>query len=537
MEFKFRNNYCFNNAVRHFLYIDDLIYPEFQDTGENLSWASPIKLKIKKDYESNNYRIIKMPNILNFKYCYEYYKTLPNFDKINDISRNSRMSVNYNNGTFKEKSYSKSLNKDLQILCVYDRLLKMDIKSFYDRIYNHIVFALVSSKDRYYSSMNNGDTNGLILGNYISLYFAEIMLKKISDELEEKIQQENINVTFSYFSDDFYFFCDKKDVEKIETIFNEVLVSNNFSESEDKRLDVKYDEYNNDNIIDRYWKKIINCQNENNEKWNKILEERNEKVDSNKNKYYYLILNQLLYRASLLEKCGSKNSKKQNILVNGFFKSMYWYILDESLYKFTYENVHQLTYIYKEYPETILYSVKKFKNINSSLLLMLKKNILKLFEKTLDENFEERQLYFAYACLTLYDDFEKLPELFEKVIKSKNQLLISYLLFNSNSFKNYTLENNIANLLNESEDSWFVNYHYLLLMYNEKIISINDLANYIVNYLLPKATKKGLARKNYLFFYSENLKANKKFIAMNNEVITSIDTYLRIRNHYKESTS
>lgn len=178
MEFKFRNNYCFNNAVRHFLYIDDLIYPEFQDTGENLSWSSPIKLKIRKDYESNNYRILKMPNILNFKYCYEYYKTLPNFDKINNISRNSRMSVNYINGTFKEKSYSKSLNKDLQILCVYDRLLKMDIKSFYDRIYNHIVFALVSSKDRYYSSMNNGDTNGLILGNYISLYFAEIMLKK-----------------------------------------------------------------------------------------------------------------------------------------------------------------------------------------------------------------------------------------------------------------------------------------------------------------------------------------------------------------------
>lgn len=326
-------------------------------------------------------------------------------------------------------------------------------------------------------------------------------------------------------------------MEKIVTIFNEVLVSNNFTESEDKRLDVKYDEYNNDNIIDRYWNKIINCQNENNEKWNKILEERNEKVDSNKNKYYYLILNQLLYRASLLEKCGSKNSKKQNILVNGFFKSMYWYILDESLYTFTYENVHQLTYIYKEYPETILYSVKKFKNINSSLLLMLKKNILTLFEKTLDENFEERQLYFAYACLTLYDDFEKLPELFEKVIKSKNQLLISYLLFNSNSFKNYTLENNIASLLNESEDNWFVNYHYLLLMYNEEIISINNLANYIVNYLLPKATKKDLARENYLFFYSENLKANKKFIAMNNEVITSVDTYLRIRNHYKEFTS
>ena len=168
---------------------------------------------------------------------------------------------------------------------------------------------------------------------------------------------------------------------------------------------------------------------------------------------------------------------------------------------------------------------------------MFKENILKLFEKTLNDNFEERQLYFAYACLVLYDDFDKLPDLFEKIIKSKNQLLMSYLLFNSNAFKNYILEKNIAGLLNECEDRWFLNYHYLLLMYNEKKILDNDLNHYIAEFLLPKAAKKDLAKENYMYFYFENLKANNKFVAMHNEVITSIDTYLRKRNHYKESTN
>lgn len=535
MKFEFRNCYCFNNAVRHFIYIDDLIYPEFKNSEFNISWSHPVIFKIKKDYKSQNYRLLKFPNILNFKYCYEQFKMLPNFKEINKISNNSRMQVNYENGTFKEKSYSESLNKDLHTLCTYDILLKMDIKSFYEQINNHIVFSLVGIEDRYYSSMNKGLTNGLILGNYISLYFAEIMLKKIGDELEKKFLNKNIDVKFSYFSDDFYFFCDANNKETVKNIFNEVLTLNSLSESEDKRLEMTYEEYNNENIIDRYWRKIVNSQNESNNRWNKILSEKKEKVENNKNRYFYLILNQLIYRTSLLGKSVIDSNKKQNVLVNGFFKSMYWYSLNESLYKFTYENVHQLTYIYKEYPETILYSVRKFKKINNKLLIKLRKNILKLFEKTLHTSFEERQLYFAYACIILYDDFVESSDLFDKIIESNNQLLISYLIFNSNSFKNYILKKkDIINLLSECEDNWFVNYHYILLMYNKEIISVDNLDNFVANYLLPKEKQKDLAKGNYIFFYAENIKANKKFIAGQDEVITSIDTYLRKRNHYRE---
>ena len=49
------------------------------------------------------------------------------------------------------------------------------------------------------------------------------MLKKIGDELEKKFLNKNIDVKFSYFSDDFYFFCDENNKETVKNIFNEVL--------------------------------------------------------------------------------------------------------------------------------------------------------------------------------------------------------------------------------------------------------------------------------------------------------------------------
>lgn len=58
--------------------------------------------------------------------------------------------------------------------------------------------------------MNLGATNGLIMGNYLSVYFAENNLKNISNDIEKEIEDSNIKCEFSYFSDDFYFFCNKK---------------------------------------------------------------------------------------------------------------------------------------------------------------------------------------------------------------------------------------------------------------------------------------------------------------------------------------
>lgn len=58
--------------------------------------------------------------------------------------------------------------------------------------------------------MNLGATNGLIMGNYLSVYFAENNLTNISNDIEKEIEDSNIQCEISYFSDDFYFFCNKK---------------------------------------------------------------------------------------------------------------------------------------------------------------------------------------------------------------------------------------------------------------------------------------------------------------------------------------
>ncbi|MPM77457.1 hypothetical protein SDC9_124460 [bioreactor metagenome] len=81
--------------------------------------------------------------------------------------------------------------------------------------------------------MNLGATNGLIMGNYLSLYFAELNLKNISTDLSKRLTE--IDCEFSYFSDDFYFFCNKNNNDKVVKIFDEVLEKYELERNEDKR--------------------------------------------------------------------------------------------------------------------------------------------------------------------------------------------------------------------------------------------------------------------------------------------------------------
>ena len=69
------------------------------------------------------------------------------------------------------------LENDFEELCVYDNLIKLDIKEFYGRLYTHYL-DFNGLPDRYITNMNFGATNGLIMGNYLSLYFAEQHLAK-----------------------------------------------------------------------------------------------------------------------------------------------------------------------------------------------------------------------------------------------------------------------------------------------------------------------------------------------------------------------
>ena len=101
------------------------------------------------------------------------------------------------------------MDEDFSKLCIYDNLIKVDIKEYYGKIYTHKI-DFQNYEERYLSNMNLGATNGLIMGNYLSLYFAELNLSKISKDIETKFLDSKIECEFSYFSDDFYFFCNKK---------------------------------------------------------------------------------------------------------------------------------------------------------------------------------------------------------------------------------------------------------------------------------------------------------------------------------------
>lgn len=68
------NFYNFKNPVKHFLDIDKIKLPDNISSFdlEKLCWVAPFNFRVKK--QDNKYRIIKMPNILNFAGAYEEFE-------------------------------------------------------------------------------------------------------------------------------------------------------------------------------------------------------------------------------------------------------------------------------------------------------------------------------------------------------------------------------------------------------------------------------------------------------------------------------
>lgn len=220
---KLNNLYNFKNPVKNFLDIDGIKLPGNVSSFnlEKLCWVEPFNFRLKK--QDDKYRTLKMPNILNFACAYEHFKDMSNFNSIQSMdSLHKRLSANIETGDFVSGEYDRQLEEDFEKLCIYDNLLKVDIKEYYGRIYTHKI-DFQGHDERFLSNMNLGATNGLIMGNYLSLYFAEINLKTISNDIEKEILDSRINCEFSYFSDDFYFFCNKNDNEKTVKIFDKVL--------------------------------------------------------------------------------------------------------------------------------------------------------------------------------------------------------------------------------------------------------------------------------------------------------------------------
>lgn len=495
------NLYNFKNPIRHFVDIKSLEISEDISTFEikNVSWTKPFKFRVRK--QEDKFRTLKIPNILNFIVAYEKFKDNTHFENIQEINPNhQRISANIETGDFVSGEYDKHLQKDFERLCIYDYLLKVDIKEYYGRIYTHNL-DFQDQDERYLTNMNLGATNGLIMGNYLSLYFAELNSKHISDDLEQEIEESNIECRFSYFSDDYYFFCNKRDIEKIINIFDKILEKYELERNEVKKEIWSYETFNNHNIVARYWKKVMSyCNKEYNE-------------DKNDNKLYFI--NQIIYRISQL-----KDDKHKKVFINNFFKTRYFRELDLEKFKVKDYDYHQLCFLFKFSPEVLLYSIDKF----ASMTRFNKEKVHEFFKVRYNEilrnQFNDEQLYFYYA-IKILDFTDILRESKNRVLESNNQILISYYL------KDELFDEDDIDILTQKDDEsfWFQNYH--LILYSDKLYG--DLNININKYLIPAKSNKELQRESYMNFYKNNLELKNPIIREITNVDREIVNYLILK--------
>ncbi len=507
------NLYNFKNPIKHFINVDNTKLPENMASLElkNFSWVKPIKFRVWK--RDDKYRTLKIPNILNFFRAYEQFKDYEYFNDIQSMDgERKRLSANIETGDFEEGEYDRQLEEDFEKLCIYDNLIRIDIKEYYGRIYTHDL-QLGSPDENFISNMNEGATNELIMGNYLSLFLAEKYLAKISNDLKIEFEREKIECEFSYFSDDFYFFCNKYNNDNVIRIFDNVLEQYDLERNEDKKEIWTYESFNNYNLVERYWKKVIAHSNT---RFKKYIDDSNTEINTN-NKLYFI--NQLIYRMSKLE-----DNKLKRVFVNNFFKTKYFKELDLEKYQVKDYDYHQLCFIFKYSPECMIYSVHKFFEMTKFDNDKVKSFFKVRYREILKEPFNDEQLYYYYA-IKVFGFNEILQLVNELVLKSKNQILISYYLKD-----NLFTEDEVSKLKEmDNEKFWFQNYH--LILYRVELYG--DLENSVNRYLIPEKATKAIQKETYKDFYIENLMSRKSFVRDILEVNEEIDNYLELK--YEES--
>lgn len=168
----------------------------------------------------NKLRNISFPNVFSYAYAVNNIvdSNIPDFGKLNS-SRN-KMNIDFMNRKFKSNSYTWFLDERLELLISdYDKMYKIDIKSFYKQIYTH-AFEKIGEEDidKWIGIFNNKKTNGLLLGNLLSTFSANEIMEYLSKELEVTL----VNAKILYFSDQFYIFFNESDYSE-EEVYNKVL--------------------------------------------------------------------------------------------------------------------------------------------------------------------------------------------------------------------------------------------------------------------------------------------------------------------------
>lgn len=505
----YNNIYNFKNPIRHFINVDKLIFPTNISSLniDDTCWTLPIKFRIQKN--DSSFRTLKLPNILQTICAYEHLKSFPEFTCPQNLDLDhKRLAPEMDTGDFKIGEFDKQSENDFNNLCIYDNLLRLDIKEFYGRIYTHYL-DLQGQPDRYITNLNMGATNELIMGNYISLYFAEQHLSKISSHISAELTRLDISCDFSYFSDDFYFFCNKHDNETIISIFDRTLEAFGLERNTAKLEIWDYSTYNKDNLMTRYWKKInYYC---------------NTHFSSTSNNNKLVFINQLIYRSSSL-----RTEKQKRVFINNFFKGKYFRELKTRKYEFRDYDYHQLCYLLRTSPESMLYSLDVLEKIPNFDKNHMKKFFDVRYQEALNHSFHDVQLYYYYAINQLgFSDI--ISKYTVQVLHSENQVLISYYLLND------LFDTSQLTTLKQCTDEqfWFQSYHLILKcsdLYSNIDRSIEDYL--LPNTIRPMPSEKASAavrRTTYNSFYKQNLSNSIDLINSIPEVMQEIHEYLDLR--------
>lgn len=491
------NIYNFQNYVRFFFDIDDFykkyrkeFYNQHHELQNHELWREPLVFNMKKN--DGELRNINIPHILSFcqGLCIIENIIKKSNELLGDIEKkdNSRMSTNLKLGEFKKRNYSECIDEDLDLLSKYDVMLKFDICRFYNSIYTHDITNQkifkekdATTLDKVLSSFNNGRTNSLIMGNYLSLVVAEEFLAKVSNEIINKIVND-LNLEYNngkkdfeirYFSDNILIFCHNNKKEQIK----DLLCNNTFL-----RFQVRFE--NGYNYLE--WK----CGNKLKFYLSKIFGPLVNKPNRNE-KDFMKTWNEIIYRMSKLN-----TLKEQRILLLNFFRNKIF--LDELGKYLDKDKVYEmikpdLKYCINIAPEILLfltYNDLLIDNLSSKKDLECHcKNIL---FKNIDSKLHDNQLYIFYFLYNMkWLNFSQ-KNLLKKAFENKNYILVAYMI--------EYFDVDIKNKKEKFPDSYFYLSDKIVRDLNENNVKL-DLDNKKMGNKKPSKNVKNLLDKSFDFLW------------------------------------
>lgn len=531
-EIDFNYIYMFKNPIRFFLNIDKFDYQNIDNLNYSMEkinvrkigtdWTKPTNFFIKKSIASKETRVLKFPNLVNFRVLYnfakqdlEYKKFLNKKEKTYRIGdEKDRMYINLDLGDFDKGIYKKQIEKDLFSIVKFGRLYKIDINNFYDSIYTH---KLKIDYEVILTSLNNGSTKGIILGNVISLIFAQKFLNKVI----LKFISENVNKNYKieYFSDDIFIFTNNQNIDdlknKITMNFSKYDLTLNFK----KNKEFGYIDYNSSYILDKLWITIWNkfnayiqkIENKNRVIFSELKKSNSSDIDEIYQKrkicLKFHFLNQLIYKHEQIE----DESLKRSFII-GWFNNSHLFSREKYFKnnKLSEVDSHRLLYLIKLYPEILLYLAVIFKKFsiefNDEFINILKEYYL----ESLNTMFYEEQVYYAFFLITFLkydfnDDFLR---------KNSNYVLKAFLI--KNGF--------LKNLCNNQE-SWILNYEITL---SNSTLNIKEFEyKELISKWLVLNDKEKNKDSLYYEFFKKNLFDNKiSLFKDTKDILKAIENYM-----------